>query len=890
MPEQVILEFVGETSSLQAVPKELAKTEEAFKKVDVAARKALDKKLANEAGKEFVKFNNLLGSNKTKVEQLATEYKKLTETIVSGGTKEALDNFTKFGNELIQTSEKSKSLKAQLKELKAELALMEDAGDDTSQKFIEMSVSAARLEDQIGDTNERIRQMASDTRGIDLMVESVRGVTAAFSLAQGASALFGKENEDLQKALLKVQGATAILMGTQELAEIVTRKGGIATTIAAAAQRAWNAAISANPYLIALGVITALVGAITFLVRGTDDATKSQIKLNEALKQELEILEQALRLQKQRTDSKIHDTETTIDLLKAQGKSHEEIRRQEARLDAERVEAALEQNELFANRIDNFQKYKDQYLNAQKDLNTKIGAMEAALATGKSFQVGNKFVFGDDLKKEIESAKGQFENLSKEITLVKGVMQELDDAIVQQTINNLEREKDAKKDAEDARQRVIDNGKAVQDFVQKNFEKQIAIERAGITDTIALLEEKRLLLEAGSEEDLELYRNVIAKKKELAQLDPTLSPEALKLTLSQLEQEYQSYYGKILKAQSDSNKKALADIKANHKLQIALQFDLGKTQEQIDAEFAASGFETFEEFEKKKREEMKITADKQLDELRRVTALKDQAAKEEAENIKLAVETTLQIAQNVSDTIFQIKANQRQADLDAEINKLERQKDKELSNKSLTEAQKDAINKKYQRIEAAAKLKAWKADQDAAATQAGIKMALGIVNAWATSSSWIQALIVTAAVIAAGTASIITIKKQQPPQFATGTPGAQVTPPGFKWVGEKGPELIHTPGGDKIMTHEDSMALMQKYQIPALPDNASFSMPVINDNILQSYHSTSTQIDYKKMAKSFAEELGNNPMLKVNIDRNGIVVRSIQKGRVVEHLNGYYDK
>jgi hypothetical protein len=52
----------------------------------------------------------------------------------------------------------------------------------------------------------------------------------------------------------------------------------------------------------------------------------------------------------------------------------------------------------------------------------------------------------------------------------------------------------------------------------------------------------------------------------------------------------------------------------------------------------------------------------------------------------------------------------------------------------------------------------------------------------------------------------------QPPGFAKGTKKA---PPGLKWVGEEGPELINDRGGYAIMNNRDSEALMRKYNIPS---------------------------------------------------------------------------
>ena len=57
------------------------------------------------------------------------------------------------------------------------------------------------------------------------------------------------------------------------------------------------------------------------------------------------------------------------------------------------------------------------------------------------------------------------------------------------------------------------------------------------------------------------------------------------------------------------------------------------------------------------------------------------------------------------------------------------------------------------------------------------------------------------------------VASQPIPQFAKGTKNA---PSGFKWVGEEGPELIHDGGGYPIITHRESMKILEKYNIESV--------------------------------------------------------------------------
>jgi len=118
-------------------------------------------------------------------------------------------------------------------------------------------------------------------------------------------------------------------------------------------------------------------------------------------------------------------------------------------------------------------------------------------------------------------------------------------------------------------------------------------------------------------------------------------------------------------------------------------------------------------------------------------------------------------AQSAVDFYFNYTASKDQALLDKKINILEKQREAELKNKNLTEAQKEAINEKYRKIEAAEKLKAWKKQQKADAIQAGINTALAITKL--LGEPWL----IAAAAIAGGL-QVAYILGQEPPEFSKG--------------------------------------------------------------------------------------------------------------------------
>jgi len=179
-----------------------------------------------------------------------------------------------------KTSAGTQSAKQRLRELQKTLTEMALAGQEGTEAFRKMEVEAGKLKDQIGDTAQRIKNLASDTRNIDTFVAAVQGITAGFQIAQGAAALFGNENEDLQKALLKVQGAMALANGVQQIANLLNKDSILITQAQTTAQTLYATAVGTSTgamkafriALLATG-IGAAVAALGLLVAKWDELT-----------------------------------------------------------------------------------------------------------------------------------------------------------------------------------------------------------------------------------------------------------------------------------------------------------------------------------------------------------------------------------------------------------------------------------------------------------------------------------------------------------------------------------------------------------------------------------------------------------------------------------------
>ena len=237
----------------------------------------------------------------------------------------------------IQSS--SAPLKRQMRDLQAIMAQMNMDGLTNTSQFTEIAQYAGQVKDAMSDAQQAISKYSSDTANLDAVASAFQGISGGISLATGAMNLFGVENENVEKAILKVQSAMALLNGVQAIANTLNKDSALmlklkaigfgtntaaqtantvaetanttataantaatganaagktaqaaattantaATTAATTAQLANNAAVLANPYVLAAAAIAALVAGIVIWISTMDDSTDSQIALNAAV-------------------------------------------------------------------------------------------------------------------------------------------------------------------------------------------------------------------------------------------------------------------------------------------------------------------------------------------------------------------------------------------------------------------------------------------------------------------------------------------------------------------------------------------------------------------------------------------------------------------------------
>lgn len=244
-----------------------------------------------------------LDSGSAEFRQLSNEI-EAAEIVMKGFTG-GIDTFKK---ELREVTATAQLLIRQMDEMRKKGLEGTSSYKELEKQLKVVKTRAGELKDEIGDLNAETATIGSDTRGVDKLIRATSVMVAGFTVAQGAAALFGDENEDLQKTLLRVNAAMSILVGLQQIQEELTKRDSLFTAAAAKAKALYAAAVGTSTgamkafRIAALGILglglAAVIAGIAFaygkLTKAAAEAAKLQREVAEAAQAETTSLNQLL--------------------------------------------------------------------------------------------------------------------------------------------------------------------------------------------------------------------------------------------------------------------------------------------------------------------------------------------------------------------------------------------------------------------------------------------------------------------------------------------------------------------------------------------------------------------------------------------------------------------
>jgi hypothetical protein len=445
--ENVIIKFVADTSGLEPAIKQLQLLGK------ISEEDAAKFNQINQEQKEFIQNVN---KSTTEMGKLSNEVSDLNRNISQNIIGKAADDLKEFTTNSTNAMNGAKSLKAELRELKKQIA----SGNYSGKELQQMTKRAAELTDHLGDVNEKIKALSSDTKRIDAMVGAMKGVAAAASIAAGATALFGTENKKMAEAAQKAQSAMALLAGVQEIAALATSENAARTLfldgaqkLATVSSRVLGVTITTSMAAATMG-LSLVIAAIAAMVVSMQDAEKEGSRITATQADRNKNLEQV----------SLDHIENTI---KAKRDGLEKELELQAYYDAN-ARAEIRKKLRFAEIDDNTAKLllQDQELKHQQNLQ----------------EIRQKYA--DEEKKIREKAKADADKIAKEEAAafkarqekyaeLMQKMREIDNERTEDSINNRKKEQKAAEDAILAKMnaQLAANQKEIDDYWRKKQEE-----------------------------------------------------------------------------------------------------------------------------------------------------------------------------------------------------------------------------------------------------------------------------------------------------------------------------------------------------------------------------------------------------------------------------------
>lgn len=249
---------------------------------------------------------------------------------INAGINDALQEAGVSMKDFAEASKKAtdptqfKSLKQQIREAKDEATALAAKFGDTSKQAIDAQKKVAKLTDELGDFNDRVKALNPDAK-FNAVNQTLQGTIGAFQGITGAAQLFGAENKALNETLMKMQGLLNLTQGVNSVMQLKDAFTNLRvvlgmTAVAEGAVSAGAAAIAVElaPIILLGGALIAVAYKMTESLNAEADAMKAS---NEAAKEKLLLQDEIAKSYMLLTGI----NSKQLDLMKAQGKSELEI-------------------------------------------------------------------------------------------------------------------------------------------------------------------------------------------------------------------------------------------------------------------------------------------------------------------------------------------------------------------------------------------------------------------------------------------------------------------------------------------------------------------------------------------------------------------------------------
>lgn len=299
-------------------------------------------------------------------------------------------------------------LRQEIKQYQAEVLAAEEGTEEWTAAMQRLS----NAQFQMRDMNEKSRYSAADLgEQLSNISGIAAGVTAGFSAVQAVMVLTGNESEDLQKVMVKLQAAMALVQGLQGLEGLIDRVNGLGTAIKAVTKTMGKTGWIA----IIMAVVTAITIAIGAIKKKREEVDHLDRSLDKLSKKNEDIIasdrERARQLERE------------IKLMQAQGATEEEV-----------INKRIEYNDLYLKAAEkNYKEAQKQYLGlkdslsmgirgvTQEDVDKAKEIYDAANATFKEYTEKRKDLLNDLVIAQIQAKTDIEQNPLPELPVLDDV-------------------------------------------------------------------------------------------------------------------------------------------------------------------------------------------------------------------------------------------------------------------------------------------------------------------------------------------------------------------------------------------------------------------------------------------------------------------------------------
>jgi hypothetical protein len=331
------------------------------------------------------------------------------------------------------------------------------------------------------------------------------GVTAGFSLAQGAMGAFGVESEDLEKQLLKVQSAMAIADGVRGFREAIPSIKAFGTALKGAI-----GATGIGLLVVALGTVAAYWDNIKAAVGGVSD---EQSKLNS--KTDANVLAQ---------QAKYDAISGQDNILKLQGKSERDI----LKIKQTQIQAVIKATEA---QLVNQEATKKAQVDAAKRNQSILSGILTFLTAPLQLLLGTVDMVGKALGKDFNLREGLNKSITSLVFDPKQVAEE-GDKVIDETKTKLAQLKNeaagftlALNEINKPAEKVVkDSGKKAVEEAKKEVEVMETLKTNSLKSGVSTLlktRQEELLIEKQASDD-----KIALKEQELEALAAVAEAEA----------------------------------------------------------------------------------------------------------------------------------------------------------------------------------------------------------------------------------------------------------------------------------------------------------------------------------------------------------------------------